>query len=78
MVLQIQKNTWNISTEDDDDDDDNDDAGCEKSKNDGSDEFVNKDNVNECKKQMKRKIDPITNFKYKKFKVRVDGSIKFK
>jgi len=47
-------------------------------KSDCNDEFVNKDNVNECKKQMKRKIDHITNFKYKKFKVRVNDSIKFK
>lgn len=47
-------------------------------KSDCNDEFVNKDNVNKCKKQMKRKIDPITNFKYKKFKVRVNDSIKFK
>ncbi|XP_052309176.1 uncharacterized protein LOC127905360 [Populus trichocarpa] len=43
----------------------------EKVKSNSSDEFVDIDNVNESRKYRKRKIDPATSFKCKKFKVRV-------
>ena len=45
-ALDFKKNKWNISSNDDD----TDTIGYEKSKNNSSEEFVDKDNINKSKK----------------------------
>lgn len=65
-------NNWKFNS------DNNDVASYEKVKSDSNDDFIDKDNIDGSNKHKKRKNCPTISFKCKKFKLRIDGSIKFK